>query len=193
MAGTRGKRRSLGRQDWVGAAQRSLIGAGISSVKIERLASELGASRGSFYWHFSGHAELLDELLASWVDTNTKPFRKVLETDQDRPLIQALRYSQVWLNGSFDPDFDAAIRDWARHAGHVAESVRRIDDERVEILILLFERLGYGPTEALVRARTSYYHQVGYYALKVVQTLEERRALFPAYFRVLTGFPIPRE
>lgn len=50
-----------------------------------------------------------------------------------------------------------------------------------------------GPTEALVRARASYYHQVGYYALGIRQTPEERAALMPMYFRVLTGFPMPAD
>lgn len=192
MAARKVKRRSLARQDWIDAALRSLIASGINSVKIEQLASELGATRGSFYWHFADHAELLNELLVSWIETNTQPFRRVLEVDQDQPLIQILRYSEVWLNGVFDADFDAAIRDWARHAGHVADSVRRVDDERIDMLVSLFDRLGYDDVEALVRARTIYYHQVGYYALKVEQTIEARRRLFPTYFRVLTGFPVPR-
>lgn len=192
MAGARRKGRNLARQDWLGAAQRSLNASGINSVKIEALANELGASRGSFYWHFADHAELLDELLASWVELNTRPFRRVLEANNDQPLIQILRYAEVWLNDEFDPDFDAAVRDWGRNSHAVAESVRQIDDERLEILINIFERLGYDTTEALVRARTFYYHQVGYFALKVRQPLEERRRLLPVYFRILTGCPIPR-
>lgn len=193
MAGRQKKQRNLARKDWIEAAQRSLIASGITSVKIEALATELGATRGSFYWHFTDHAELLDELLLSWVECNTEPFRRVLDTDADWPLTQILRYTEVWLNDEFDPDFDAAIRDWARSAPAVADSVRRIDDERLDILFNLFQRLGYDATEALVRARTLYYHQVGYYALLTVQAPEERRRLFPVYFRVLTGCPLPTD
>lgn len=191
MAGRQGRRRNLARQDWIDAAQRSLIASGIGSVKIEALASELGATRGSFYWHFADHAELLDELLAAWIELNTQPFRRVLKADTDQPLVQILRYVEVWLNEEFDPGYDAAIREWGRNAPAVAESVRRIDDERLDILVNLFERLGYDATEALVRARALYYHQVGYYALKTAQPREERLQLFPVYFRVLTGCPMP--
>lgn len=192
MAGGQGKRRNLARQDWIEAAQRTLIASGVNSVKIEALASELGATRGSFYWHFADHAELLDELLASWVENNTRPFRRVLDADGDQPLIQVLRYAEVWLHNKFDPAFDAAVRDWARISETVAASVRRIDDERLDILVNIFARLGYGTREALVRARTFYYHQVGYYALEIVQPVGERLQLFPIYFRVLTGCPMPR-
>lgn len=193
MAGRPRRRRNLARQDWIEAAQRSLIASGVNSVKIEALASGLGATRGSFYWHFADHAELLDELLAAWIELNTQPFRRVLEADPDQPLVQIRRYAEVWLNEEFDPDFDAAIREWGRNAPAVAESVRRIDDERLDILFNLFERLGYDTTEALVRARAFYYHQVGYYALKTAQPRDERLKLFPVYFRVLTGCPMPRD
>ena len=193
MAGRQGRRRNLARQDWIEAAQRSLIASGVNSIKIEALASVLGATRGSFYWHFADHAELLDDLLAAWIDLNTRPFRRVLEVDPDQPLVQIRRYAEVWLHDEFDPDFDAAIRDWGRNAPAVAESVRRIDDERLDILFNLFERLGYDTTEALVRARAFYYHQVGYYALKTSQPRDERLQLFPVYFRVLTGCPMPRD
>ena len=191
MSGGQGARRSLARQDWLDAAQNSLIESGINSVKIEVLATKLAATRGSFYWHFADHSDLLVQLLAVWVETNTQPFRRVLDADGDQPLTQALRYAEVWLHNKFDPAFDAAVRDWGRTSETVATTVRRIDEERLDILVNIFERIGYGNREALVRARAFYYHQVGYYALKVVQPEEERFDLFPIYFRVLTGCPIP--
>lgn len=191
MPGTRKKRRNLERQDWIEAARQRLVATGVISVKIETLATALGTTRGSFYWHFADHAELLDELLKLWVECNTGPFRCVLGSDENLPLNQALRYLMIWINGEFDPAYDAAVRDWARTSATVAESVRQIDDERLDILFDIFERLGYEPTEALVRARICYYHQVGYYALKVVQSREERLKLLPAYFRSLIGSPLP--
>lgn len=192
MAGRGGRRKNLTRGNWIEAAQSSLIASGIASVKIEPLAKELGATRGSFYWHFTDHAELLSELIACWIEQNTRPFRQVLDSDDDQPLVQILRYAEVWLYEKFDPAFDAAVRDWARISETVDESVRRVDDERLAILIDIFQRLGYEDREALVRARTFYYHQVGYYALKVIQPSAERMELFPFYFRVLTGCPMPR-
>lgn len=185
------KRRNLERQDWIEAARRRLVASGVISVKIESLATELGTTRGSFYWHFADHAELLDELLGLWVACNTGPFRSVLESHGDAPLNQAFQYIMIWLNGEFDPAYDAAVRDWARTSTAVAASVRQVDDERLGILFDIFERLGYEPTEALVRARIFYYHQVGYYALKIVQPRDERLRLLPAYFRALTGCPMP--
>lgn len=179
-------------EDWLEAARQTLIRSGVNSVKVDGLARDLNVTRGSFYWHFGDRADLLDRLLTSWVAHNTGPFVRVLEADPGEPVVQLLRYCEVWLDGSlFDPDFDAAVRDWARGSEAVALVVRRADDERVAVLVRLFTELGYDQTEATVRARTLYYHQVGYFALKIEQSLDERLALLPVYFRVLTGFPLP--
>lgn len=185
------KHRNLTREDWIRIAREFLVESGVASVKIEALAHAVGATRGSFYWHFSDHAALLDALLAQWEHINTEPFRRALTNAQGSPQEQMLQFAAVWLGNEFDPHFDSAVRDWGRNAPHVAEAVRRVDDERISMLHSLFRRMGYDETESIVRARTLYYHQVGYFALKISQTREERLKLFPVYFRVLTGFPAP--
>ena len=56
-----------------------------------------------------------------------------------------------------------------------------------KVLEQIFNDLGYEGTEAHIRARVSYYHQVGYYAMGVQESRKERRALIPYYRKVLTG------
>lgn len=182
----------LGPDDWVEAALAALVEGGIGAVRIDPLARRLGVSRGSFYWHFADREALLKALLAAWDSRNTRPFLAVLDPPETAPLTAILRYFEIWRQQrDFDPGLDAALRDWARTAPEVAEAVRGADYRRMAVLETLFLRLGYEPTEALVRARASYYHQVGYYALGIRQSAEERRTLLPVYFRVLTGCPMP--
>jgi AcrR family transcriptional regulator len=179
---------------WLDAARDSLIRSGVNAIKIDQLARELRVTRGSFYWHFSDHADLLRKLLVSWIQDNTGPFLRVLEKDQGQPLVQILRYCEVWLNSdAFDPAYDAAVRDWARSSPEVEEVIRRADEERMDVLKGLFHELGYDAEEALVRARTLYFHQIGYFALKITQPRAERLRLLPIYFKVLTGCPMPRD
>jgi len=87
----------------------------------------------------------------------------------------------------YSPAWDAAVRDWARVSGKVANAVRRTDDARIEILKQVFLDMGCKDEEAFVRARICYFHQVGYYALGVRESREERLRLMPLYTRVLTG------
>jgi AcrR family transcriptional regulator len=182
----------LGPNDWVACALAALVEGGIGAVRIDPLARRLGVSRGSFYWHFTDRDALLKALLAAWDTRNTCPFLQILDLPETPPLVAILRYFEIWRRQSdFDPGLDSAMRDWARTAPEVAEAVRIADDRRMAVLEQLFLRLGYEPVEALVRTRTSYYHQIGYYALGIRQSAEERRALLPMYFRVLTGCPMP--
>lgn len=180
----------LGREDWISAARAALVKGGVASVKIDRLAADLAVTRGSFYWHFKSRAELLDALLASWQRTNSEPFLRVLSeaTDADRQLHD---FIEVWLKASeFDPNYDSAVRDWARASPQVAQLVRETDDSRIGVLRSIFATMGCDEEEAEVRARVTYYHQVGYYALRIVEPISLRRALFPTYFKALAGRPM---
>jgi hypothetical protein len=44
---------------------------------------------------------------------------------------------------------------------------------------------GFEPTEAMVRARVIYFHQVGYYALAFRESNADRRKLLPFYSKIL--------
>ncbi|MCP8937637.1 TetR/AcrR family transcriptional regulator [Alsobacter sp. SYSU M60028] len=182
----------LGRADWIAAARATLIEQGVAAVKVDALARRLGVTRGSFYWHFKSRDALLSALREEWRRSTVAPFAEALESDRDRPAVQLLRFCRVWLDEKrYDPRFDAALRDWARSAPEVDRLVRAADDERLDMLRGLFARLGYEAREAEARARILYYHQVGHYALHIVEPAALRRELLPHYFRVLAGFPIP--
>ena len=56
----------LGRDDWLDAAYLAVVEGGFDQVRVLTLADTLGVTRGSFYWHFSDHAELLQALLQRW-------------------------------------------------------------------------------------------------------------------------------
>jgi len=54
------------------------------------------------------------------------------------------------------------------------------------VLKQLFLDMGHPDEEAFIRARITYFHQVGYYAMGVEETREQRLRLLPLYTRVLT-------
>jgi len=188
----RGAGSSLGRSDWIAAARSELIKRGILGVKIGRLARRLRVTRGSFYWHFKNHADLLRQLLADWEATNTAPFERALSTDANG-VKEFLAVVDLWVSEKeYSPAFDAAVRDWARKSKDVAAAVHRADDRRIELLRRMFLDMGYADPEALVRARVAYFHQVGYYALGMVESPVRRQQLVPIYVAVLTGTPPSR-
>jgi len=55
--------RDLGQDDWLRAARLALLRGGVEAVRVEKLARDLGVTKGSFYWHFKDRDELLELLL----------------------------------------------------------------------------------------------------------------------------------
>src|SRR5882757_5407905 len=78
-AGSGNKTGPQGRGIWLDTARRALIEEGTAGVEINKLAKRLGVSRGGFYWFFKDRAQLLEELLAYWVQTSTVLFEKILQ------------------------------------------------------------------------------------------------------------------
>lgn len=183
----------LTREDWVAAARKVLVKRGVDEVKVDRLARQMRVTRGSFYWHFKHRKDLLDALLTDWEARNYFDISQVrARWARSAPDMAAV--ASLWLGD--DPNvlsFDIAVRAWARRAIEVAESVRRVDKVWIELIQESFERNGTSPDEALVRARISYFHQIGYWALDINEDQEERLRLVPIYYRVLTGNDAPPE
>jgi hypothetical protein len=69
----------------------------------------------------------------------------------------------------------------------VRRIIDRSDTARHRALARMFERYGYAPDEADIRARVLYYQQIGYYALELAETLEERLTRVEGYLYCFTG------
>lgn len=76
-------RRTLTRADWIGAALDALARDGLRAVAVEPLAERLGATKGSFYWHFRDRNALLEAAVAQWERTGTDDVLATLEPIAD--------------------------------------------------------------------------------------------------------------
>lgn len=181
------QRKTLTRESWLEAAQKVLERRGIAAVKIDGLARQLKVTRGSFYFHFKGLSDLHDGLVASWKQTNCAPFEELekLEMDGQAYFEKVVR---VWVDEKpFSPALDMAMRDWARTSKKIAEAVEVTDTLRLGLLTRAFRDIGYDADESVVRARITYLHQIGYYAVGFREPVAERKRYQPIYGRVLEG------
>ncbi len=64
-------RRRLTADDWTGAALQAIAEGGLDAAAVEPLAKRLGATKGSFYWHFSNRRALLDRTMETWEKVHT--------------------------------------------------------------------------------------------------------------------------
>lgn len=178
----------LGRDVWIDAAKTVLIARGIAHVKVDPLAKILKVTTGSFYWHFKDRQALLDALLEHWETHNSVAFFNALRTGPEDPLQRFAHLARVWLDeDGYSSAYDSAVRDWARTSPAAEAAVRRVDNKRIAMLHKICKSLGDPEPYAFIRARIMYFHQVGYYAMRISESSKERHSLFPVYISLLAG------
>jgi AcrR family transcriptional regulator len=126
----------LGRDDWLGAGRRALLTGGPGAVRVERLAAELGVTKGSFYWHFTDRAALLEALLQEWEDERSIARRELPPLSGAaavRELMAFLR-PRVIASERGEVPSDAAVFAWASTDPDVARRVNAAEAERVALL-----------------------------------------------------------
>lgn len=176
------------RDVWLAVARQALIDTGLEAVKIQPLASRLGIARTSFYWFFRDRNDLLDALLESWDSQNTGAFVAGCTAYADTVTEALLNLIAVFHDETaFDPRLDFAVRSWAHQSEAVTARVNAADDRRLAAIRGLFERFGYAPDDADVRARTVYLVQIGYIAMQVRETPAERVPRVARYVEIYSG------
>jgi len=148
------------KSQWTQAGLEALRKGGVAGVRVERLAEDIGLTKGSFYWHFRGRGELLEALLEFWAREMTEAeFERISEV-KGGLVPRLLTLAEDVLDkgmGRYDP----AVRAWARADRKVAAAVALVDRRRVRALAGFFEEGGFAPAEARTRARLFYTFLLG--------------------------------
>ncbi|MBM3770833.1 MAG: TetR/AcrR family transcriptional regulator [Acidimicrobiia bacterium] len=140
--------------DWVQAALQLIAESGLSALTVDRLASRLGVTKGSFYWHFEGRSDLLARALAQWESGATTDTTKTLSsvTDPHRRLelmldaaSQAPRARSLY----------AALAE-AAHDPTARQVLNRVAAFRIGYLESCYRDVGLTPVQAKARALFAY-------------------------------------
>ncbi len=180
----------LARADWLRVAVKLLAEEGVDSLRITKLAEVLGVTRGSFYWHFKNREELLDTLVIYWQQKNASLVPTVLK-DMNSLNEGVVALFAAWLDPSrFEPRLDVMIRDWGRKSSKVKKIVTRADIECIEAIAHFFHKMGMSTVEAMTRARTMYFCQIGYYVLDLQESLSQRLQYWDDTLHMIIGSSI---
>lgn len=135
-------------QTWLRAARRALLRGGPGAVRVERLAADLGVTKGSFYWHFKDRQALLELLISEWERESESIEEALQHVDRDESLRVFLDQlgTVTVASEKGDAPSDAAVFAWAAVDPHIA---RRVDKEERR-RIALFSRLVGSDDVALV-------------------------------------------
>jgi AcrR family transcriptional regulator len=149
----------LSRTDWVEAALRALEAGGMPAVAVEPLAKQLGATKGSFYWHFKDRADLIDAVVELWERRYvTDAIARLSTIEAPRARLEQL-FSVAVTPGT--GRIDVALTEAAKTNTGVAETVRRVQERRVAFLAEIYEQLDTPPDEARQLAVLALLAQVG--------------------------------
>lgn len=142
----------LGRDDWLDAAYLAVVEGGFDQVRVLTLADTLGVTRGSFYWHFSDHAELLQALLQRWQkrEIDADLALQAETTDDPQADLMHLLDAALARGGADlkDMRFELALRGLGRREPAVAKMLVEVDEARMSLLESKFGRLIGDPQRA---------------------------------------------
>lgn len=147
-------RRGLDRRAWALAALAALAEGGLAAVAVEPLARRLGATKGSFYWHFPDRQGLLVAALALYEQEGTDgviaTLRKQPSSDEQLRSLFALAFRDE----GGDPIYDALLAN-ARDPT-VGPVLQRITARRLDYLVEAMAAVGQPRAEARHRAVLAY-------------------------------------
>ena len=154
-------RTRLSRQDWVDAALAAMAEGGLAAVAVVPLAERLGATKGSFYWHFPSREALIEAALAAWEQTTTSAvIAEIDAASEDPPRQLRLLFKRVTQLAARDR-IELALLATADHPT-VRPVLDRVTRRRIDFAAELFQRLGFPRAEAKRRALLAYSAYLGH-------------------------------
>ena len=166
-------------EHWIAAATEVLVDQGIDHVKVDLLATQLGVTRGSFYWHFRDRQDLLRRVLQAWSDITTQQLTRRLETAHTDPLRQLRDVISLPFRGraaARAARIELAIRAWARRDAMARQAVDDGDAARLAYHGQVFQALGFDDHEAAMRAFVLYSYEVAESVLSRQGTAAQKQA-----------------
>jgi AcrR family transcriptional regulator len=148
-------------EDWVAAALAALLAEGADGVAVQPLARRLGATKGSFYWHFGSRDELLRAALARWEEVATEDVIRSVEAAAADPRDRA-RLLFGWVTAS-STEHPGQLRLLAA-AGHpdVRAALDRVTRRRIGYVAWLLREAGQPADVAGRRATLAYATYLGH-------------------------------
>lgn len=158
----------LTRDEWISAAIDAIGQGGIPGVAVERIATALGTTKGSFYWHFTNRDELVAATMQRWEDLATNAVIASVAEVAD-PMERLRQLLRVVFGHEREDRIEARIV-LAPFDPRVSPTVDRVTKLRLEFLTSLFRGLGFSRSTAAKRARIAYAAYLGHLRL----VLDER-------------------
>lgn len=151
----------LSAEDWARAGLELLMTEGRGAVKISRLCSDFGVTKGSFYWHFEDFNDLMSAIARLYFSQELDAERGLVAMEEMPPdarlesMSALLVEARAW-------EGEAAVREWARADESVAHAVAELDRRILGVVHDAFLELGFTEREARIRSGVLVYAGIGF-------------------------------
>lgn len=158
------EKEQLSRDAWLDAAANAIAEGGFDNVRVLLLAKKLGVTRGSFYWHFKDHGDLVVSFLQRWRErrlaelASWRPTGHDIEQELHRIMHLLLSESSRHL---WRMRVELAVRDLARRDGLAGQVVAEVDQARIEQNAQLLASISDNPSGAADLALLLYVATMG--------------------------------
>lgn len=160
------------REAWLAAALDVLAEEGQAKLRIDKLAADLGVTKGSFYHHFRSRDDFVQQLLDYWSRNYTDRFIEEISALEVSPQDRVLEMMRLIVRERLDR-FDIAFRSWAAQEPSVAETVLNVDTRRHFFCRSLFAEMGFEGAELEFRTHAFLAYQVGKGVIYVPEVLRD--------------------
>jgi AcrR family transcriptional regulator len=154
----------LGPADWARAALDAIAEGGLRAAAVETLVPRVGASKGSFYWHFADHAALIAAAVALWEETATEALIRDLEKVRD-PRERLRQLFTVAFGDAGAGRVEVALAADPEHPS-IRATLYRVTVRRLAFVADAFVELGYTQSQARHRALVAYSSYLGFFAVR---------------------------
>ena len=147
----------LSRDRWLEHALEILRDEGIQGVKIDRMAKDLGVTKGSFYWHFKDLEDLRTSMLKHWARQYSDVISENPHYHQIDPR-EGLLAAMTRVREDRLDEFEVAMRSWADHDPIADTVVIGVYHRRTKFVRSFFTRLGFRGLDADMRTHSTLCH-----------------------------------
>jgi AcrR family transcriptional regulator len=164
----------------------ALAEGGVAAVAVEPLAVQVGATKGSAYWHFPNREALLQATVERWERERTEAIIAFVEAEPD-PLDRLRLLFRTVLERAGDSAVERALLA-AADDPVVGPVLHRVIDRRVGYLVEMFGALGFDEEVAKARAVLAYSLYLGQAQLVATapHLVTQRKALLEETLSTLT-------
>ena len=148
------ERRTLTRADWIGTAVEALARDGLRAVAVEPLAERLGATKGSFYWHFRDRNALLQAAVEHWEATVID--ESIARLDEIADPLERHAATVAMLNNAPKDVKIFLVLLWNADHPVIGPAIERIMRKRMSYSQRLREQAGLQPDQAELSALHAY-------------------------------------